>query len=373
MVRRAKSSDMPAILDFVRETYGPGAPFKDAKRLAWQFEHTPFRTDKTDDPSIWIAVERGRVVGTIGVQDDVVWIDDDKIEAGWIVDVMVRSDWRGMGLGHRIHDAVMRDRTTLVTLTMAPATRRIAERAGALTLGPTWQFILPARTSSYTVARFLRHKSANRPRAARFLSLFAGSGLGPASVALASRTLAKLAASRRPKPVLARFEVDEVSRFPNEVDVFWANVRTEFPAVFDRSVAALNWRFCDCPGLDYRRFLLRRKGVLCGLLITRLGVEEELSLGVIVDLLTSPRDTEALDALIELARNVLLPAREYIEAAASTPVFAQALRRHGFVRIRTMRPTLVCSDSACRTKFADHINDWHFTKGDHDWDQVHPV
>ena len=372
-IRRAEAADIPAILEFINETYGPGAPFKDAARLTWQFSQSPWRGDLSDRPALWIAHDRARVIGTIGVQDGAAWIGAERIPAGWIVDVMVHPDWRGRGLGHDIHAAVMRERTTLVTLTMAAATRRIAERADAITLGPTKQFVCPARLSTATVARYLRYKSANRRRLAPLLGAFAASGLGPAALAFAGRMAARLTARGRRREALRGFEIAEIGRFPEEINGFWEGVREELPAVFDRSAGALNWRFVDCPGLAYRRFLLRRQGRLRGYLVTRLGVAEELPVGVVADLLVYPDDAEAADALLVLAQDALAPQCDFLEAAASAPFLANALWRAGFLAARTMRPTVVCSDRALRTRIAERRDAWYFTKGDHDWDQVHPV
>lgn len=373
VVRRAQLSDMPAVLAFVSRTYGAGASFKDAARHHWQFDDNPFRPTAETDPTIWIALDGARVVGEIAVQDGMLWLEEAPVPAGWIVDVMVDPDYRGQGLSHRIHAAVAAERTVLVTLTMAPATRRMAERAGCLTLGPTGQFILPHCLSGQTVARFLNYKAqTGSARRAALLRGFNASGLGPALIAGGLRAGARLRGRRRILPA-SDIQITEVTRFPDDIDALWADTQQAYPAVFERSTRFLNWRFVDVPGLTYRRFLLKRDGKLAGYLITRLGVTEELPLGVIVDVFADPADTQALRALFAHACDVLCPEAEYIEAAASTPAYRAVLREMGFFAPRTMRPTVVCSDEALRAHLAQHLDDWHFTKADHDWDQIHPV
>lgn len=375
VIRRAQQADMPAVLAFVSRTYGAGAPFKDAARHRWQFENNPFRPTDETDPTIWIALDGARVVGEIAVQDGMLWLNGAPVPAGWIVDVMVDPDYRGQGLSHRIHAAVAAERTVLVTLTMAPATRRMAERAGCLTLGPTGQFILPHSISGRTVRRFLEHKAqAGSARRAALLRLFNASLLGPALIAGGLRAGARLRGRRRRRILPASdMQITEVTRFPDEMDALWVCAQQAYPAVFERSAAFLNWRFVDVPGLEYRRFLLKRDGKLAGYLVTRLGVAEELPLGVIVDVFADPADTQTLRALFAHACDVLCPEAEYIEAAASTPAYRAVLREMGFFAPRTMRPTVVCSDEALRAHLAQHLDDWHFTKADHDWDQIHPV
>jgi GNAT superfamily N-acetyltransferase len=372
-VRRATSADLSGLVTFIGETYGTSASFKHAERLLWQFRDAPWRREASADPAIWIAVDGERVVGTIGVQDAAAWIGGSRIDAGWIVDVMIHPDWRGMGLGHQIHAAIMQERKTLVTLTMAPATRRIAERAGAVTLGPTGQFICPKKLSATTVARFLQAKAEGRGRLTPVIKAFAQSGIGPSTVAFAGRLMSHILARAKPDAVQRNLEIEEIERFPDEMEPFWVDMREQLPAVFDRSTAALNWRFVDCPGLAYRRFLLRRDGRICGYLVTRLGSTEELPVGIVADMLAAPADTEAVDLLLGLAKTVLFPQCEYLEAAASAPFLSVALRRAGFLRTRTMRPTVVCTDCRLREQIAAHGDDWYFTKGDHDWDQIHPI
>jgi hypothetical protein len=92
-----------------------------------------------------------------------------------------------------------------------------------------------------------------------------------------------------------------------------------------------------------------------------------------VDVFAQPDDTEALDGLLAHGVTVLTPNSDFIEAAASHPAWQKALLRAGFLQTRTMRPTVVCRDPVLRDELAGLLNAWHFTKADHDWDQVHPI
>lgn len=113
--------------------------------------------------------------------------------------------------------------------------------------------------------------------------------------------------------------------------------------------------------------------VIRGYLVTRIGNPVELPLGVIADFFAPPDDMAALDALLALAHDVLAPDCEYLEAATSTLAYRAALARAGFIATRTMRPTVVCTDPALKTRVETSLAGWHFTKAGHDWDQVHPV
>lgn len=374
VIRRATPEDLPGLLEFVGETYGAGAEFKNLARHQWQYEQTPYRPGNEQDPTIWLAFDGPHVVGSIAVQDGLLWIDNATHPASWIVDVMVHPDYRGKRLGHLIHDAVKAERDILVTLTMAVATRRIAERAGCVTLGPTQQFILPHRLTAPTVARFLRHKAhfGGKGRAT-LVRLFNTSGLGPWAVAMLGRLMSKASRRRAPKDALTGYTIKEVPSFPDDIDTLWETSRSQFGATFERSSQFLNWRFVECPGLSYRRFLAYRDGALTGYVILRVGDKAELPLGVIADMFASPGDPATLDALLAFAIETLGPDADYIEAAASHPVWATALERAGFKATKTVNATVVVADPALREHMAQNPDEWHFTKADHDWDQVHPM
>lgn len=372
-IRRATLADLPAIQDFIDATYGTTAPFKGEARWRWQFLENPFQPHDDPAPTVWIAVSDGRVAGQIAVQDAALRLQGRTVEAGWIVDVMIRPEFRGMGLGHRIHDRVMEDRATLVTLTMAPATRRIAEKAGCVTLGETRQYIRPVRISARTVSQFVVAKTRNKPRLRGIARVFNATRIGPAILGMAAGGGARMARLFRARPAQAAARIEEVEEFPDAVDVLWDAVMDRYPAIFERNLRFLNWRFRDAPGLVYRRFLLVGDNGVRGYVVTRLGNPAEMPLGVIADVFADPADAAAIDALLAHAVAVLSPECEYIEAAASTSAYRRALERAGFVATRRMRPTVVTSDTGVRAAAPETLDGWHFTKADHDWDQVHPL
>lgn len=372
-IRRAVLNDWPAIEVFISKTYGADAEFKGRNRWYWQFVNNPLCQDCDHAPSVWIAEHGGQVVGQIAVQDGTMLLNGKKLPAGWIVDVMVDPEFRGLGLAHKIHDAVMRDRQNLFTLTMAPATRRVAERAGCVTLGDVRSFIRPIRISPKTVSRFVRHMTYGRHRRHLLGQAFLRSLVGPIAVAVALRILSHLSKPERTAQPDKGMSFEEIGDFSEEVDAFWQETAERYEAVFTRSPTFLNWRFLAAPDLAYRRFVLRRNEKVCGFLVTRLGDDAELPLGVITDFFADPADNEALDLLISYARTILEENCEFIQAAASTGSYQAALRRAGFYPVKTMRPTAVCADSSVRDEVAQRREAWHFSKADHDWDQVHPI
>jgi GNAT superfamily N-acetyltransferase len=372
-VRRATKADLPAIMRFVQDCYGASAPFKGPARWRWQFLQTPYGDAADPEPPVWIAVVGGEVVGQIALQQARMFVGGQRAPAGWIVDVMVRPEFRGRGLSHQIHDALVASGKTLVTLTMAPATRRIAERAGALTLPPVYEMIRPRRLSGRTLVRALRERVERRSGSLRLTGrLFVGSVVGPALAAGSINTLAPFAGLRGRCD--ANITITHPAKPPlKEAEALFLSCAQTYEALFDRGADFLDWRFGRVPDLDYRWSVARRDGVLCGLAVWRLPHEAELPVGVLTDVIARPDDPGAQDELVASALALMHEGTEAVLAGASHPAQVESLKRHGFFVIRTHRPTIVTLDEGLLRQLRERPSTWRLSKGDHDWDQVLPA
>lgn len=373
-VRQARPDDWPAIAAFIQDCYGPEAQFKAGPRWRWQFLDTPYSDDPSNVP-VWVAVANGKVLGQIALQPARMFLEGDAYAAGWIVDVMIRPEHRGSGLGHRIHDAMVASGRTLVTLTMAPATRRIADRAGAVTLGPVLQMVRPRRLSGGTVSTVLSRSLENRKGLTRAGgNLFLASRVGPAllgaTVSLGA-AVARLGSPRRRSADLS-VEPVETPDLRASAALFQLSI-SQCPALFDRGPEFLSWRMLKAPDLSYRWLEARSSGTLRGLAATRLPSDAELPIATLADVLAPPNDFAAVDALVAETVDRLAPLCEAIIAGASHPSDVEVLRRHGFIAVRRHRPTVVTADATLRDRVARLANDWRMSKIDHDWDQIHPA
>ena len=141
--------------------------------------------------------------------------------------------------------------------------------------------------------------------------------------------------------------------------------------IFPRDARFLNWRFVDCPEPTYRRFVAHRGGRAVGYVVLRRAEPVELPQGIIVDLYASRRDVQTVDALVRHSLAFFGTDVSAVDCGTSVGEFEAVLRKHGFFRTRAHHPTCVCRDSALGDRLAQLRNDWFFSKGDHDWDQIH--
>jgi GNAT superfamily N-acetyltransferase len=374
VVRRARYSDYPAIAIFLREAYGAIAPFKAKDRWAWQFKNNPYTTSPVGCAPVWIAELSGTVVGQIAVQEGSIEIDGTRRPAGWVVDVMILPSYRGLGLGHQLFAAVAKDYPLLVTLTMAPATRRMANRLGAVEFGKVELYSRLLNLDEQITRRYFRVRTRHRPRVAWVSEALCTYMHVDRIVAHVGNLLLLLenAFSRLPRTKNVA-QIVEVERFGSEMDALWKTLSTDFPVAIARDSKFLNWRFCECPQMEYRCFQAIRDNKVVGYLVLRRTHAAELPEGIIADLVAAREDRETVGELIGFALEWFGNSVAAIECASSIPEFATTLRKFRFHRVRTERPNAVVADSEVRKRIATSSGDWLLSKADHDWDQIRPA
>jgi hypothetical protein len=370
--RRAQIEDEPAIEQFMRIAYPELVPFKGPDRWRWQFFENPFLPNMEGFVPVWLALDGDNIVGHIAVQATEVCLAGRVYPAGWIVDVIILPNYRRRGIGHLLHEAVASDVPTLLTLTMGPATRRMVERAGAITLGPTWQFSRWVKLQADDVERFLVRRTKHHNHLTKIVQLACGGFALHHILALLINPRLKLR-DRTYRPIPRSTSIAEVERFGPAIDDLWQRIAAGYPAICPRNSRFLNWRFVDCPQLKYRIFQAYRDGALVGYSVLRRTVSQELRQGIIVDLFANRRDPAVFRDLICHAVEHFGHEVASVECATSLLEIESILFECGFFKTRTIAPTIVVSDELLRSKIRCLKNEWFFSKGDHDWDQINPT
>jgi GNAT superfamily N-acetyltransferase len=372
IVRKASRADQPAIARFIEDAYGPRAQYKATPRWTWQFIDNPFIRPRGDEIPVWVAVDGDRVVGQIAVQNGLLEVEGKTFEAGWAVDIMVLQSHRGAGIGHRLHDAVASDVDILLSLKMAPASRRMAEREGCVTVAGVHQLTRWVRLDAGSVQRYLMLRTANHRRTHRAAQLACDIFQFHRLFPLLANPLLRLRdlVTGAPRGGSAT-NIAEVDRFGPEIDELWERTRRDYPVIFPRDARFLNWRFVDCPEPRYRRFVAERDGRAVGYVVLRRAEPVELSQGIIVDLYASRGDAQTLDELVRHSLAFFGDDVPAVDCGTSVPELESVLRKHGFFRTRAQLPTCICRDGALRDRLTRLRSNWSLSKGDHDWDQIY--
>lgn len=368
LIRQAVASDWPSIRRLVEKTYGGDAQFKDEVRWAWQLAEAPYDAASLDKPPSWIALEDGEVIGQMSMQPTRVFLSCEPIDKGWYIDLMISPRHRGKGLGHKLYGAILDDGYTAITLTMAPATRVIAERAGCVTLPRVEQLLRVQSLSHATISRVIHNSVEHGGRGRQIVGLV--DSLPGAIAAKCISAGAKLSRSFavRPGRSASIRKVDQCNA--QDIDRIFAAMRSAIPGMFDRSSEFWQWRFHQAPRLQYHFAQFEADGIVKGIVVWREPDAQELPVGTIVEILADPQDVQVIVDLTAYAVNAMAKF-EAIVAGASHPVFAKALRRLGFIRVKSHFPTVSSPDPSIMKRFAETTGPWHMSKADHDWDQIH--
>jgi hypothetical protein len=259
-----------------------------------------------------------------------------------------------------------------MALTMAQASRRLAEREGCVTFPNVHQLTRWVRLDAASVRRYLSLRTASR----RWVHTAAQVGC---SVFQFHRLIAILAnpvlrlrdSAKRSQNGALTTSIVEVDRFGPEIDELWERTRGDYPVICPRDARFLNWRFVDCPEPTYHRFVAERGGRTVGYVVLRRPEPVELPNGVIVDLYASRRDEKTLEDLLRHSLAFFGDSVPAVDCGTSVLGFEAVLRKHGFFRTRAHHPTAVCRDAALHERLAQLKNDCFFSKADQDWDQIH--
>jgi len=253
---------------------------------------------------------------------------------------------------------------------MAPATRRMAERSGAVTLGPTWQYSRWSTLTADDVRRYLLQRTAHRRRIFTVARLACdGLAFHNLFAVLANPILRLRDLFCRLQPPSAT--IVEAQTLESSIDDFWNRASGSYKALCPRDFQFLNWRFVRCPQLEYRLFLARRDDKLVGYSVLRRTMSQELRHGCVVDIFAARGDMDAFRDLVRHAVEFFGSDVASVECATSRPEIASILSKAGFWRSRTLAPTVVTSDASLRERVRSLRDDWFFSKADHDWDQAH--
>jgi GNAT superfamily N-acetyltransferase len=369
--RLARTGDADALEAFIREAYGPLARYKDRVHWNWQFWDNPYRRSQDDCLPVAVALSGGDIVGQIAVQPAQFKVGSELVPGGWIVDVFILPQYRGQGLGHALHRMLVNDFPLLLTLTMAPATRHIAQSAGAHALNPCFRFAKLLRANPRDVKDYISTRLQHRAP----LQAFSRSTLRWTAMDYAIAPLVNAVASLRwlgaQTAASSDLTVTEVPEFSEEIDRLWQRSASDYAAIVPRDRAFLNWRFARSPHLNYRLYVARRGGECVGYSVLRKANEDELRVGIVVDMFAARGDDAVIGALLRSAEDMLSADVAALECAFSDPSIVRLLRRAGYLAIGSAWPTAVCTGAPYRAALEGHFLDWHFSKADHDWDQVH--
>jgi len=345
-VERRRASDAEELFRLYEEVFGNALSEGSRRRWRWQYLENPESGE--DGPEIWVAREGERVLGQYASLPVRLQWGGREVRSSWGMDVFLRPDARGKGIGARLFSAWSDHVEVALGLGLTPSSYGLFKKLRYHDVGPVPFF-----------QKILDPLAVARRRAGEALARPSGLALG---------LLLKLL---HPEPArsASRVEVRSVTSFSADCDTLWERCKAAYAMCVRRGQAYLNWKYVACPTRRYELREARKDGLLTGIAVSRHEDYKGLRLGWLIDVFADPGDRETKDALL---RDVLDGFRASgvarAQAFSMNAALASDLRRHGFRRGRS--PMQFCVRT--RVPSEDVLEDpgrWHVCFGDSDMDR----
>jgi GNAT superfamily N-acetyltransferase len=352
-VEQFRMEKSEGLLRFLRVAYAGEARKSEPAYWKWHYLENPNTT--TDDLPVWVAVAGEEIVGQLATIPVPIKVGGETRPAIWILDFIVREDFRGKGLGKRLVMAARARYPTTITLGINRQSAGLFQSMGWVEMG--W------------IHRYQK-------------LLYAGNGLkGAARIApvrgllnLMSRPMRR---EGRRALRLGRYTVGTIGAFGAEFDELWERASGPRACAARRDARTLRWQFQQQPGKRFETVGLYDQERLVGyvVLFFRKGLASaEANAGTVAGpakaaisdfFYEREHGGEIVDALIEvaLARAIELRAGSLVTDVLDG-LAEQRLKKHGFWRIRKSPQFMACAEEAKEIIY-DPQN-WFLTRGDSD-------
>lgn len=337
------------LLRFLRAVYAGEARKSEPRYWKWHYLENP--NTRTNDIPLWVVVSGEEIVGQLATIPVSIKVGGEKRPAIWILDFIVREDFRGKGLGKRLVMAARERYPTTITLGINRQSAGLFQSMGWVEMG--W------------IHRYQK-------------LLYAGNGLEGAARIAPVRGLLNLVSApmRRIRGrVLGpeRYTTRTLGTFGEEFDELWERASGPRACAVQRDARTLRWQFQQQPGKRFETVGLYDQERLVGyvVLFFRKGLAGAGTLAgpakaAISDFFYEQENgAEIVDALIEVALGRAIDVRAgSLVTDVLDGLAEERLRKHGFWRIRKS-PQFMASTEEAKEIVYDPQN-WFLTRGDSD-------
>ncbi len=352
IARESATTPLPEaeIIEFQTAAFPTRTPSLVEPRWRWMFVESAQRLGV--DPKFWLHRDSGQIVAQMGSIAVRLKVDDQQFDTGWLVDTMVREDYRAQALGSRLMVEAHDDQPLSLSLGQTAEMREIQYRLG-------WKNVAPLQTAQ-ALARARNVLKGKLPSAVAWA---AGATIDTSSALV-----------RRLRP-RRRLAVRPVTRFDDRHDALWHRVSADYTTAVVRDASYLNWKYVDQPGQDVFRLEILDGAELIGVAIWILRDADAIygyRRALLVDLVAPLGDAARLRDVIANACSAPLEAgADALLCLHISAPLTRALRGCGFV-LREPTRYLLVDPGPVSGRTLDTLlspDAWFVTQGDSDIDR----
>jgi GNAT superfamily N-acetyltransferase len=342
-----------ALLRFLRVAYAGEA--RKSEPVYWKWHYLENPNTKIEDIALWVVACGGEIVGQLATIPVRLKVAKETTAAIYILDFIVREDFRGKGLGKRLVMAAREKYPTTITL-------GINEQSAGLFRSMGW----------VEMGRIHRYQKL----------LYAGNGLAGAAGGTPLRGLLNLLSAPMRMGVArigetGRYAARAIRGFGAEFDQLWERASRQWPCAVRRDARTLKWQFEEQPGKRFETVGIYDQERLVGyvVLFFRKGLFDArpnaraaagpMKAAISDFFYESENGREIVDALIEVA---LRRAIELRAGSLVTDVLdelaEERLKQHGFWKIKKSPQFMACAED--RKEIIYDPGNWFLTRADSD-------
>jgi len=302
-------------------------------------------------PTYYVAVYKGRIVAHLGRMPSDFSVQGKDARGYFIHDLFVHPDTRRMGLGlfisMELYERANSDSDSFCCLVWTTPLNLELQRRNGYAETYTPGLVRPLNANDF-VKNPLARAALNPPGA------------------LLSRASALILGGRS-----NGIKTSIVRRCDGRFDRLWEETRPKLNICTSRSAAVLNWKYIDRPFARETILAAEKEGALSGFAVLTTSPEKrEEKVGIIVDLLTSPDDSETLKALCSSAvRFFHSQGLGSARAVLSHPAFSMAFKRQMFLSTKNSRRVVMFGNldrSPVPREILTDTGHWNLTRGESD-------
>jgi GNAT superfamily N-acetyltransferase len=347
-VRALRSGEEPALLAFLAQAYNERPGKSNPILWQWQFVRNPLMT--AGEYLTRVCWDSDRIVGQLPLMPFNLVVGGKPFPASWMVDLIVRPEARGEGIGSKlIRSAMSMDRVHVGIGATRPALR-IHNRAGATRFPDVKRFVFLHRPDP------VAHRLSRLPVPRPLLRIAGGAAVAAHHLFVRKYTLRGVT-------------MDALCRFDPEVDELFSREATGTLVVAERTSQFLNWRFSDSPGATYRILTARRLHQLVGYAVWRESLPGHC---LIADIWAQGLRQDIFRAMITelVSRCQSLPDCECTECYATHKTLATALVSCGFLKHGGVSMNVYPATRGTDSGVLGQSRNWYVTALDSDIDPI---
>lgn len=345
-IERRRRDDEAEVFRLYGEVFGGALTESSRRRWRWQYAENP--ATSAEGPEIWVAREGEQVLGQYASMPVRLWWAGREVRSSWGMDVFLRPEARGKGIGARLFTTWSDHVEVALGLGLTPSSYGLFKKLHYDDVGPVPFF-----------QKILDPAAVARRRLGAALSALAGPLLR-LGLAAAAPERARTAYGVRVRPITS---------FGAEYDTLWEACHAGYAMCVRRDAEYLNWKYVACPTRAYTFHEARRGEALAGFAVSRHQDFGGIRLGWVIDVFAEPSDHETKDALLGA---VLASFREAgvarAQAFSMNAALAGDLRRRGFLPGRSPMQFCVRARVPSGDALAE-LGRWHVVFGDSDMDR----